>query len=80
MHKKKLNKWTILLNRYRFMHGYSMERMAKQVGLTTANYFEIEKCNRERPKYETFLGLSLEMGMTIEELQKIYYESYIPKN
>ena len=80
MHKKKLNKWTILLNRYRFMHGYSMESLAQKVNLTTANYFEIEKCNRGRPKYETFLGLSLEMGMTIEELQKIYYESYIPKN
>lgn len=80
MRKKKISKWEILLNRYRFMHGYSMERMAEKVNLTTANYFEIEKCRRARPKYETFLSLSLEMGMTIEELQKVYYESYIPKN
>lgn len=79
MYKKEKCKWTTLLHKYRFMNGLSMEKMAAKVGITTANYFEIEKCNRIRPKFETFTMLSMVLDKPIEELQKIYYESYITK-
>lgn len=80
MYNKKMTKWTILLNRYRFMHGISMNEMAKKIGLTFANYHAIENCQRARPKMETFKSISLEMNIPMEELQKVYYESYISKN
>lgn len=79
MYKKERSKWTMLLHKYRFMHGLSMEEMAKKVGLTTANYFEIEKCKRARPKLETFTMLAMVLDKPIEDLKKIYYESHITK-
>lgn len=76
----KPTKWTTLLNRHRFMNNLSLDQMAERVGLTRANYWFIEKGTRAKPKYETFQMLAIELNMTIEDLQKIYYESYFSKN
>lgn len=77
---KKTTKWRDMLKKYRFMNDLSLKEMAKRIGITEANYIYIENGTRAKPKYETFTALSIEMGIDVEKLKEIYFESYIIEN
>ena len=76
----KTTKWRDMLKKYRFMHDLSIRTMAERVGMTPANYFLLEKGERNKPKLETFTAISLEIGIPVEKLKEIYFESYFTKN
>lgn len=76
----KTTKWRDMLKKHRFMHDLSIRAMAERVGMTSANYFLLEKGERTKPKLETFTALSIELNMPVEKLKEIYFESYFTKH